>query len=82
MDAVRVILDGLTVDGTVYRAGDVVQSPSSRLLELAMGETLLGAVVAEVVVPVVETAAERVVDTVIDIVEEAIPQPRAPRRRR
>lgn len=81
MDAVRILLAGLTVDGTVYQHGDVVRNPSQRLLELATGETLLGTIVAEVVAPVVGAAAEHVVDAVSDFVEEAIPDQKSKRRK-
>lgn len=48
---VRVLLGGLTLDGTVYQAGDVVTDPSPRLSELAGGEPLHGRIVAEYVAP-------------------------------
>lgn len=57
MRAVRILLDGLICDGSLYRAGQVEPFPSPRLLELAGGEPLHGQIAVEFVEEVGPSAA-------------------------
>jgi hypothetical protein len=49
MPKVRILKDGLCSRDRIYRAGEVEDDPSPRLLSLATGAMLRGEVVAEMV---------------------------------